>query len=388
MDKHGKLDTDKIVTETIFDEAKKGVWVLEGKRGHFEFEEFDERAFKERKIEDDGADPFAEERQQAKRTAVIDGFRNVSKAREAKAIDMPTVGLEEMLKMAKETIGGQEEGATTKTCDDEESDSQKLSEDEAPTMSSGKRSKLMAIFGASVQSAGSSSLADAGTGKAPPKSKKCGGSGVKSATASGQVSSLATAPRTSAMASLPDAAGSGKKRRTDLCSREDVVLDGRGARLKSTLDSCAAESESALEDVDMYSDSVIMLNTAKADRPGVGKHISECSRIVAKVESQAKLVYDRVEKSANATLLSTEMQRLANVREKAKAMSMYLKLLRDSNPDPEAFSHTMASLIEFGAEFSQEHHALALHMSCMHALMFSDFDTLMSFFNNGSREAR
>eukprot|EP00974_Lingulodinium_polyedra_P060368 5820557-Lingulodinium_polyedra.AAC.1 len=82
------------------------------------------------------------------------------------------------------------------------------------------------------------------------------------------------------------------------------------------------------------------------------------------------------------------MEKLANVRARAKAMAMYLKLLRDSNPDPEAFIHTMDSLIGFGAEFSEEHHALTLHMSCMHALMFSDFDTLMSLFNNASREAR
>ena len=62
-EKYGKLDPEKIVTETVFDEVKKGVWMNAGKCGHFELEEFDERAFKERRIEDDGKDPFAEERQ-------------------------------------------------------------------------------------------------------------------------------------------------------------------------------------------------------------------------------------------------------------------------------------------------------------------------------------
>ena len=211
---------------------------------------------------------------------------------------------------------------------------------------------------------------------------------MKPATASGQVSTQATGRRTSAGASLPDAPGSATKRRKDDSSREDIVLDGRGHRLKATLESCVAESESALEDVDMYSESVIMLNTAKVDRPAIAKHISECSKIVARVESHTKLVSDRVEKSTNVSLLSAEFEKLANVRAKAKAMTTYLKLLRDSNPDPEAFIHTMDSLMGFGAEFSPDHHALALHMSCMHALLFSDFDTLMSFFTKASREAR
>ena len=95
-----------------------------------------------------------------------------------------------------------------------------------------------------------------------------------------------------------------------------------------------------------------------------------------------------MEKSANAALLSAELSKLEQVRDKANAMARYLKLLRESNPDPEAFIHTMDSLMGFGAEFSPDHHALALHMSCMHALLFSDFDTLMSFFTKASREAR
>ena len=87
-----------------------------------------------------------------------------------------------------------------------------------------------------------------------------------------------------------------------------------------------------------------------------------------------------MEKSTNATLLGAELSKLAQVREKAMAMARYLKLLRESNPDPEAFIHTMDELINFGADFSEDHHTLALHMSCMHALMFSDFDSLVSFF--------
>ena len=95
-----------------------------------------------------------------------------------------------------------------------------------------------------------------------------------------------------------------------------------------------------------------------------------------------------MEKSSNATLLSAELSKLSQVREKANAMARYLKLLRENNPDPEAFIHTMDELINFGADFSEDHHTLALHMSCMHALMFSDFESLVSFFNGSSPQAR
>ena len=118
------------------------------------------------------------------------------------------------------------------------------------------------------------------------------------------------------------------------------------------------------------------------------ENIAECSKIIAKVESQTKLVSDRVEKSANAALLSAELSKLEQVRDKANAMARYLKLLRESNPDPEAFIHTMDELMQFGAEFSEDHHTLALHMSCMHKLMFSDFESLVSFFNGSSPQAR
>ena len=118
------------------------------------------------------------------------------------------------------------------------------------------------------------------------------------------------------------------------------------------------------------------------------ENLAECSKNIAKVKSQTKLVSDRVEKSVNAALLSAELSKLEQVRDKANAMARYLKLLRESNPDPEAFIHTMDELMQFGAEFSEDHHTLALHMSCMHKLMFSDFESLVSFFNGSSPQAR
>ena len=118
------------------------------------------------------------------------------------------------------------------------------------------------------------------------------------------------------------------------------------------------------------------------------ENIAECSKIIANVESQTKLVSDRVEKSSNATLLSAELSKLEQVRDKANAMARYLKLIRESNPDPEAFIHTMSEQMKYDAECSEEHNTLALHMSCMHALMFSDFDSRAYFFKGSSPEAR
>ena len=33
-EKYGQLDPEKVVTETVFDEVKKGVWMNKGERGH------------------------------------------------------------------------------------------------------------------------------------------------------------------------------------------------------------------------------------------------------------------------------------------------------------------------------------------------------------------
>ena len=99
------------------------------------------------------------------------------------------------------------------------------------------------------------------------------------------------------------------------------MLDGRGNRLKATIDASVTESESALAKVNMYDESVVLNNKSKADRMQIGRHIAEYSKIIAKVESQTKLVSDRVEKSSNATLLSAEFSKHAQVRANAKAMA-------------------------------------------------------------------
>ena len=300
-EKYGQLDPEKVVTETVFDEVKKGVWLLEGKRGHYELEEFDERAFKERRIEDDGKEPFAEERQQAKRATVTDGLRTVSKARESKAIDMPTVDIADMLNMAKETANVHEEGCASPKQVDSDSNSQSASDDEASTPAEGQRSKLLGMFAPSAQSGGkqggSSSRTPGGSTGQAAKSKVGSSSSLKgkSSTASGLVTPP-SGPHTSASAAragtpragtpgsaqrrsegharrpLGDSSGSAKRRCKDDGSREGIVLDGRGNRLKATIDASVTESESALAKVNMYDESVVLNNKSKADRLEIGKH--------------------------------------------------------------------------------------------------------------------
>ena len=213
---------------------------------------------------------------------------------------MPTADIAEMLKMAKETAHVQEEGIASPTEAGSDSDCDSANDDEASTTVEGQRSKLLGMFAPSAQSGGkqggSSTRTPGGSTGQAAKSKVGSSSSRKgkSSTASGLVTPP-SGPHTSASAAragtphagtpgsakrrrLGDSSGSAKRRCKDDGSREGIVLDGRGNRLKATIDASVTESESALAKVNMYDGSVVLTNKPKAERLEIGKTLPIAAR--------------------------------------------------------------------------------------------------------------
>ena len=86
---HGDFDPAKVVTENILGKQVKGIWRLKGRKGVFEFEEYQDTAVQEREnVHDSREDgPFSEEALARKRKAVMDQVGEGSRARDKAAVD-------------------------------------------------------------------------------------------------------------------------------------------------------------------------------------------------------------------------------------------------------------------------------------------------------------
>lgn len=79
----GEYDPSKEVAENLFGKEVRGVWILKGRKGVYDFEEFQEAAMEETENIHDSRDaPFSEVALARKKKAALDQFTQGSQARE------------------------------------------------------------------------------------------------------------------------------------------------------------------------------------------------------------------------------------------------------------------------------------------------------------------
>ena len=95
---HGVLDPNKVVTEHIFGKEIQGCWILKGKKGEYDFEEYQDTALQEKEQLHNSADaPFSEEALGRKRKAMMDEFVESSTARDKASVEGQELSMEGLL---------------------------------------------------------------------------------------------------------------------------------------------------------------------------------------------------------------------------------------------------------------------------------------------------
>ncbi|CAE7243053.1 unnamed protein product [Symbiodinium sp. KB8] len=99
----GPWDPSKVEELEVLGEIQKGIWVSVGKKGVFDYEEYDDRSMKEQRIEHDSdlQAIFGEEALSRKRKASVRAFQAVSAKREASAVQGQALDLASIVQQMK-----------------------------------------------------------------------------------------------------------------------------------------------------------------------------------------------------------------------------------------------------------------------------------------------
>ena len=95
---HGKFDPTKVVSEYIFGKEVQGCWILKGRKGEYDFEEYQDTALQETEQVHNSADaPFSEEALGRKRKAMMEEFTESSSARDKASVEGQEMSMEALL---------------------------------------------------------------------------------------------------------------------------------------------------------------------------------------------------------------------------------------------------------------------------------------------------
>ena len=150
--KHGDLDQSKVVTENIMGQDVRGCWIAKGRKGVYDFEEYQDSAVQEKEIVHDSREdgPFAEIALARKRKAVMDQVAEGSHARDKVAVEDagPEMSLDQLLALASNAQAS-EEGQGSKVEKEKEKDAASDSSSSSNTDSSEEEAEPLAMFGPS-----------------------------------------------------------------------------------------------------------------------------------------------------------------------------------------------------------------------------------------------
>ena len=322
----GEYDPTKEVTENLFGKEVRGVWVLKGPKGVYDYEEFQEAAVKETENVHDSRDaPFSEEGLARKKKHALEQFAQGSQAREKVALETP--GAELSLQGILET----------------------LQLGTASSASSGLDKAIGQVDGAKEEDISESSASNASDEEPEednlfgPCKKKVGAlTAVKAAckpAAKAQARAGQPAKVTGEAKERPtqETKAEPKRRRSD--AKEDTatggtfLADGRAQRALRNLQEKVSELQGKLASVALDD------KPPEPDAHSQAAWKQSCAERVANVKTigrQAREYIKRMDKSANKEFFEQGLGELQQVEDTCAAMQSLLSLVSATGSSPEA----------------------------------------------------
>lgn len=372
---HGEYDPSKEVTETLFGKEVKGMWTLKGRRGVFDFEEYQDAAVEEQENIHDSRDaPFSEQGLARKKKAVMDHFSQGAQARDKVAV--ASSGAELSLDSLVATLqqgGFMQQAATTPATaasvtdpvggkdgssseDSSDGDSEEDKEDAAETFFGPTKKKNPTQVPKAAPAKGKKAVTPTAVQNPPPQKNK--------ATESRRVS---TTSKKSEQTKVP------QRQDTQDSASSTLLADGRAQRALRNLKDKLAELQGKLA------------NVALDDKPPQPDAHSQAAWKQSCVERsneakvlgrQAKEYIKRMDKSANKEFFEQDVASLQDLERACTAVQALFTSMSQSTSSPDcvvqAFQDTqecldMLSVESLGTCFQLKYALAKASQSCLYS---------------------
>ena len=316
----GELDTSKVVTENLMGKEEKGVWKRKGRKGVYDFQEYQDSAVQEREnvhnSREDG--PFSEEALKRKRKAVMDQVAEGSMARDKVALEGSEMTMQGLLQKLQNSGLRVSESQDPKTSDSgpvEGAKSSSDSESGGNSSSAEEEAGLTGFFGPAAAKA---------KAKTVQPSQPASSSGRKAS---------------------PAAAVSAPPAKAQKCSQQEakmqtgegstLLADGRAARAFKNLQEKVSEWTASLGGISIDDE------PSPPDSQSQLAFKNSCLKRAADLKNlgrQAREYHKRMDKSSNKDAFAEPLAKLQQLDAACTAFSSMFSLVHQSSTSPEAFA--------------------------------------------------
>ena len=369
----GPLDESKVVEETINGKLLKGIYKLIGREGVCEEEEFSELTVQHRtehaNTDIDG--PFAEERLAAKKKVILDGLEQASKHRAKNAVETKTPSAMDMLALLNAAALGHDSTQPQQVFDHgDDVNASMIEMPESDDSSEGpehqQHVQLSMIFGNPHSVA-----------KARPTSSPVASVGVRrtSDVAGGQgkptknTVSDAGARRTESLTQVH--AGT-----LPAVTREAVVLDGRGNRLKTSTAETIRQMRQDLACLSELDDPKFAPPSTKQAKDDLNAFLKERRGLAQKLVAACSKETMRIDKSKSAEMFEDELADLRDIKERTDACIGIFDVLPKPNSAPDDVLAAHATCERFGMKCSTGFYRYEFWNKGQHYMVFNDVTSL------------
>ena len=347
--KHGELDQSKVVTENIMGQDVRGCWIAKGRKGVYDFEEYQDSAVQEKEIVHDSREdgPFGEIALSRKRKAVMDQVAEGSRARDKVAVEDAgsEMSLEQLLELATSGQASEvQKGSKAETeqeaaCESGSSSNSDSSEEEVGPL---------AMFGPSQKQQNAQGKAKAAAGN----------KGKLAAASSAQPAAPKSKADMAAPASVPAQGKKVKKPSAEKGESSDsidsaatLLADGRAQRALKNLQDKVAEWTASLENISFEDE------PPAPDAQSQMAFKALCAKRVADlkiIQRQAKEYYKRMDKSTNKEAFAEELSKLQGIEDASSAFGAMLTQAPTSVASPEYFSKAFEAAKAFLENYTSQ----------------------------------
>lgn len=192
----------------------------------------------------------------------------------------------------------------------------------------------------------------------------------------------------SATSSTTASSQSKPTKKTDLktSKRESMVVDGRAARLLSSLQTTTADIHTRIGTI-VFDEAYVPNGLSRLGCDSADPVAKARQQLIAKLQGDIKGARFRVGNSTNKTMLKDVTANLDIAAEKVEEAANFIKVLRVGQPLPDDYIDAKQRLQEHGWDFGSAYVVKELQLKCQHFLTFQEYCKLCDLFLTTSPEA-
>ena len=394
----GVFDKAKEVEEVVFGALRKGCWVLKGKKGHYDYDSFDQTAVEDIAREECGTGSIVEAAIETKREAIQDARASVEAGRDAVTVVAPLRNACDILSLAAlsvgastgkrkadndaETIcyGGGGPGETEEEDEGSEQEDEDSDEEPAP--------RLGNYFAKAKTSPASHKKPVSGPApKGPQLAKPKAGRVAKQASSPATMAPATKAPAAKGNVSANRGATRGAASPATVDADESAFsLDGRVMRMQASIVAATNVAKEAMErvvfDEELQGSALVGASLAAFQTAARDK-----CKTLAKAKAEIAVMLRRVDISKSSKSLEREVSALKAVSDDIQSLTQFCQLAQGKSSDLDAWELSYAAVTKMGHAVSLPYVLCVLDAKMEKRVLFHEYSTAFGMFLRGAKEA-